>query len=73
MKGDVWSMKRFVFKSIYIIICLALLCGIAAPAGGKPLRVVTTLSDYAVLARAIGGDRVERAPPLRATPMEDSV
>lgn len=59
MKGDVWSMKRFVFKSIYIIICLALLCGIAAPAGGKPLRVVTTLSDYAVLARAIGGDRVD--------------
>ncbi len=52
-------MKRFVFKSIYIIICLALLCGIAAPAGGKPLRVVTTLSDYAVLARAIGGDRVD--------------
>jgi ABC-type Zn uptake system ZnuABC Zn-binding protein ZnuA len=37
---------------------LALFAVFAAPLGAEPLSVVTTLPDYAVLARAVGGERV---------------
>ena len=47
-------------RDIYGWIAVALI-GIGLPGGarGAPLRVVTTLPDYAVIAKAIGGDRVE--------------
>ena len=47
------KLRRFVA----IILCLGL--GQMAAAAGKPLRVVTTLPDYADIAERIGGDRVE--------------
>lgn len=47
-------------KIIQMFFSGVLLVGICAqsPADGKTLEVVTTLPDYAVIARAIGGDRI---------------
>jgi len=44
--------------AIPLALLLALLLVIAAPCAAAKLRVVTTLPDYACLAREIGGDRV---------------
>ncbi len=46
-------MKRFP-----LLLSLAVLTCFSLSAAAAPLRVVTTLPDYAVLAKAIGGDRV---------------
>jgi zinc/manganese transport system substrate-binding protein len=48
-------MKRLSFLSLLLP---ALLVGLPAAAGAK-VRVVTTLQDFAALATAVGGDRVE--------------
>jgi ABC-type Zn uptake system ZnuABC Zn-binding protein ZnuA len=50
-----------------ILIPMALLAGLALgpPSAGAQLRVVTTLPDYAFLAREIGGDRVSVSAIVR--------
>jgi zinc/manganese transport system substrate-binding protein len=45
-------------KRISLFLSLAILTCLGAPALAAPLRVVTTLPDYASLAKEIGGDRV---------------
>ena len=50
--------KTFLILSILVVILLLMPFESAVAKNNKPLRVVTTLSDYAVLTRAIGGDRV---------------
>jgi ABC-type Zn uptake system ZnuABC Zn-binding protein ZnuA len=56
-------MRRTIALLIALSILPALFLGLAGSVRGEepkePLRVVTTLPDYAVIARAIGGDRVE--------------
>jgi len=53
-------MKRrsYLILPILVIVLCILLFENAAAEKNKPLRVITTLSDYAVLTRIIGGDRV---------------
>lgn len=47
-------------KTTRLVTTAAMLVGIGAVCRAeKPLRVVTTLPDYAVIAKAIGGDRVD--------------
>ncbi len=46
------------FKTITTLI-IATTIGIQIYAEGKPLKVITTLPDYAVIAKSIGGNRVE--------------
>jgi len=45
-------------KRIALLLSLAILAGLGAPVLAAPLRVVTTLPDYAFLAKEVGGDRV---------------
>ncbi len=53
-------MKQFTDVTILLLFfCQMFLSGTAALAGDTLLRVVTTLPDYAVLAKAIGGDRID--------------
>ncbi|MCK5850226.1 MAG: zinc ABC transporter substrate-binding protein [Kiritimatiellae bacterium] len=48
-------------KIRYIFLMVLLFAGVSLNgwAGEKQLKVVTTLSDYAVIAKAIGGDRID--------------
>ncbi len=50
-------------KPLVLKVCAAAVVGVVAlfgtAAAASPLRVVTTLPDYASIAKAIGGDRVE--------------
>lgn len=48
-------------KNVYIILTGIILAGLSVEcrADNKPLKVVTTLPDYAVIAKTLGGDRVE--------------
>ena len=50
--------RQRIMRLASLVVLLALLGGGVEAAGGKKLRVVTTLPDYAVFARQIGGDRV---------------
>ena len=50
--------RRYLIFSFLVIMLCILLFENASAEKNKPLRVITTLSDYAVLTRIIGGDRV---------------
>ncbi|HUI66647.1 MAG TPA: metal ABC transporter substrate-binding protein [Nitrospirota bacterium] len=52
-------MKSKLFNLISIIALTWALCGWATPAHAAKIRVVTTLTDLADFARAVGGDEVE--------------
>ncbi|MFN2632746.1 MAG: metal ABC transporter substrate-binding protein [Thermoanaerobaculia bacterium] len=46
-------------KKTPVLLLLASLLGFAAPASAAKLKVVSTLQDFASIAEAVGGDRVE--------------
>lgn len=46
------------FKNTFSLAAIAIVCLFAGTVAAKPLNVVTTLPDYASIARMIGGDRV---------------
>ena len=52
-------MKSKLFNLISIIALFGVLCGWATPAHAEKIRIVTTLTDLADFARAVGGDLVE--------------
>ena len=54
-------LEEFGMKTMRIFLIGVVIVGMAgeARAAEKPLKVVTTLPDYAVIAKAIGGDRVD--------------
>ncbi len=52
-------MKSKLFTLISIIALTGALCGWATPAHADKIRIVTTLTDLADFARAVGGDLVE--------------
>jgi zinc/manganese transport system substrate-binding protein len=52
-------MKSKLFRLLSIIPFVGILCLVAMPAYAAKIRIVTTLTDLADLARAIGGDLVE--------------
>jgi len=52
-------MKSKLFSFFFIIPLVGVLCAGAIPAHAAKIRIVTTLTDLADLARAVGGDLVE--------------
>ena len=52
-------MKYKLYSLLSIIALTAVLCGWAMPAHAEKIRVVTTLTDLADFARAVGGDLVD--------------
>jgi len=54
-----YTMKSKLFNLLSILLLFGALCGWATPAHAEKIRVVTTLTDLADFARAVGGDRVE--------------
>ena len=52
-------MKSKLFRLISIIVFTGALCGWVTPAHAAKIRIVTTLTDLADFARAVGGDVVE--------------
>jgi ABC-type Zn uptake system ZnuABC Zn-binding protein ZnuA len=52
-------MKSKLFNLLSIIALFGALCGWATPAHADKIRIVTTLTDLADFARAVGGDKVE--------------
>jgi ABC-type Zn uptake system ZnuABC Zn-binding protein ZnuA len=54
-----YNMKSKLLTVISIVAITAALCGWATPAHAAKIRIVTTLTDLADFARAVGGDLVE--------------
>ena len=52
-------MKLKLFNLVLIILFVGLFCADATPAQTAKIRIVTTLTDLADFARAVGGDLVE--------------
>jgi len=52
-------MKWMLFRLLLIIAIIGVLCAGAMPAHAAKIRIVTTLTDLADFARAVGGDLVE--------------
>ncbi len=53
------NMKSRLFRLLFIIPFVGMLCVAAMPAHAAKIRIVTTLTDLADFARAVGGDLVE--------------
>jgi ABC-type Zn uptake system ZnuABC Zn-binding protein ZnuA len=52
-------MKSKLFSLLFVITLAGVLCGRAMPAHAAKIRIVTTLTDLADFARAVGGDLAE--------------
>jgi len=59
MKRRNANMKLKLFNLVLIILFVGLFCADATPAQTAKIRIVTTLTDLADFARAVGGDLVE--------------
>ena len=57
--GEESKMKSKLFRLLSIITLVMVLCGGAMPAHAAKILIVTTLTDLADFARAVGGDLVE--------------